>query len=57
MNPPRVTPEDYISHLVVHPSEFTATEMARCHPDGPDAPAHDAFTRMLNRLEPDTEPL
>lgn len=53
MNPPRATPEDYIAFLVATPSEGTATEMARCQPIAPDAPAHDAFTRLLNRLEPD----
>src|SRR5689334_21476059 len=53
MNPPRATPEDYIAFLVATPHEGTATEMARCQPVAPDAPAHDAFTRLLNRLEPD----
>lgn len=57
MNPPRATPEDYIAFLVATPNEGTATEMARCHPVAPDAPAHDAFTRLLNRLEPDPEAL
>ncbi len=27
--------------------------MARCQPITPDAPSHDAFTRLLNRLDPD----
>lgn len=53
MNPPRATAEDYIAFLVATPGEGTATEMGRCQPRCPDAPAHDAFTRLLNRLEPD----
>lgn len=57
MNPPRATADDYIAFLVASPKEGTATEMARCQPITPDAPAHDAFTRLLNRLEPDPEAL
>ena len=57
MNPPRATAEDYIAFLVATPGEGTATEMGRCQPARPDAPAHDAFTRLLNRLEPDPEAL
>jgi putative transposase len=53
MNAPRATPDDYIAFLVATPGEATATEMARCQPVTPDAPSHDAFTRLLNRLEPD----
>jgi putative transposase len=57
MNAPRATPDDYIAFLVATPSEGTATEMARCQPVRPDSPAHDSFTRLLNRLEPDAEAL
>lgn len=57
MNPPRVTPDDYIAFLVATPGEGTATEMGRCQPNRPDAPAHDAFTRLLNRLEPEPDAL
>jgi putative transposase len=53
MNPPRVTPEDYIQFLLATPKASTCTEAARVQPDRPDAPAHDAFTRLLYRLEPD----
>jgi PKD repeat protein len=31
--------------------------MGRCQPPRPNAPAHDAFTRLLNRLEPDPNAL
>lgn len=57
MNAPRATPEDYIAFLAVAPGEATATEMARCQPIQPDAPSHDAFTRLLHRVEPDTDAL
>ena len=57
MNAPRATSDDYIAFLVATPGEGTATEMARCQPLAPDAPAHDAFTRLLNRVEPDPEKL
>jgi putative transposase len=57
MNPPRATPEDYIAFPIATPGEGTATEMGRCQPPAPNAPAHDAFTRLLNRLEPDPEAL
>jgi hypothetical protein len=53
MNAPRASADDYIAFLVATPREATATEMARCQPITPDAPSHDAFTRLLNRLEPD----
>ena len=53
MNAPRATPDDDIAFPVATPGEATATEMARCQPITPNAPSHDAFTRLLNRLEPD----
>jgi putative transposase len=53
MNPPRVTESDYINLLLASPKVVTATEAARVRPDAPRAPAHDAFTRLLHRLEPD----
>jgi hypothetical protein len=57
MNPPRCTPEDYVQFLLATPKVCSATEAARVQPARPDAPAHDAFTRLLHRLEPDPEPL
>lgn len=53
MSPARVTPEDYIQFLIGSPRVVSATEAARVHPPGPQAPAHDAYTRLLHRLEPD----
>src|SRR5689334_15854101 len=52
MNPPRCTAHDYIDFLVGTPKVATCTEAARVQPDKPKAPAHDAFTRLLHRLEP-----
>jgi putative transposase len=53
MNPPRAQPEDYIQFLLATPRACTATEAARVQPVRPATPAHDAFTRLLHRLEPD----
>ena len=53
MNPPRATPDDYIQFLLGTPKVASATEAARVQPATADAPAHDAFTRLLARLEPD----
>jgi putative transposase len=53
MNPPRVQAEDYIDFLIATPKAASGTEAARVQPAKPNAPAHDAFTRLLHRLEPD----
>ena len=57
MNPPRCDGLDYIHFLIAAQRVFTCTEAARCQPERPDAPAHDAFTRLLQRSPPDTEAL
>ena len=57
MNPPKVTDEDYINFIIATPRDVTATEAERVQPQSKDAPAHDAFTRLLARLEPDAETL
>ena len=57
MNPPKVTDEDYINFIIATPRDVTATEAGRVQPESKDAPAHDAFTRLLSRLEPDAETL
>lgn len=54
MNPPRAQPDDYIDFLIATPKACTATEAARVQPERPRKPAHDAFTRLLQRLEPDS---
>ena len=57
MNPPRSTEFDYIQFLIAAPKTCSCTEAARVQPDSPNAPAHDSFTRLLHRLEPDAEAL
>jgi hypothetical protein len=57
MNAPRCTEFEYINFLVATPRTCSCTEAARVQPDSPDAPAHDSFTRLLQRLEPDSEAL
>jgi hypothetical protein len=48
---------DYIDFLVASPRIFTCTEAAEVQPTSSQAPAHDAFTRLLHRLEPEPEAL
>jgi putative transposase len=57
MNAPKCQPEDYINLLIATPKACSATEAARVQPDRPRPAAHDAFTRLLHRLEPDPETL
>jgi putative transposase len=57
MNAPKVVADDYIDFLIATPRTCSATEAARVQPDALDPPAHDAFTRLLTRLEPDPDTL
>jgi len=57
MNAAKVSDLDYINFLVAAPKVVSCTEAARVQPDGPRRAAHDALTRLLQRLEPDTAPL
>lgn len=57
MNPPKCNDLDYIHFLIAAQKVFTCSEAARCQPEEPGAPAHDAFTRLLQRQPPDTEAL
>jgi len=57
LNPPRCSDLDYIHFLIAAQKTFTCTEAARCQPEKPLSPAHDAFTRLLKRQPPDTEAL
>ena len=52
MNPPKTGDLDYIHFLVAAQKEFTCTEASRSYPEEEDAPAHDAFTRLLQRRPP-----
>ena len=53
-NPPRADAEDYTQFVIATPSGCSAVEAARVQPAGPRPPAHDAFTRLPIRLEPET---
>lgn len=57
MNRPKVRDEDYINFLIATPKVCSATEAARVQPVPSTGPAHDAFTRLLHRLEPDASTL
>lgn len=57
MNPPKATDLDYIHFLIAAQMVFSCTEAANSQPELPKAPAHDAFTRLLQRQPPDTAAL
>lgn len=57
MNAPKCTEYDYINFLVAAQQVFSAVEAARSHPESQRQPAHDAYTRLLQRLPPDSEAL
>lgn len=57
MNTAKLNDEDFIDFLIATPKQATATEAARCQPTRENAPAHDAFTRLLQRLEPQADVL
>jgi putative transposase len=57
MSKAKVQPEDYVQFLLASPLQFTCTEAARVQPHQVAPPAHDSFTRLLTRLEPDPETL
>lgn len=55
---PKVTDVDFIDFLIATPRQATATEAQRTQPAAAaDPAAHDAYTRLLHRLEPDSEAL
>src|SRR3954449_7267220 len=53
MNAPRCTDHDYIQFLIASPKVVSCTEAGRVQPHTHFAPAHDSFTRLLHRQEPD----
>lgn len=57
MSAPKVRPDDYIHFVLATPRAYSATEAARVQPVRDDPPAHDAFTRLLTRLDPDPDAL
>ena len=56
MNPPKCDEMDYINFLIAAQKVFSSVEASRTHPDE-EAPAHDAYTRLLKRLPPDSKML
>jgi hypothetical protein len=57
MNPPKCTELDYINFLIAAQKAFSSVEASKTHPAIEDAPAHDAYTRLLQRLPPDSDAL
>jgi len=57
MNPPKCDEMDYINFLIAAQQVFSHVEASRTHPAEEQAPAHDAYTRLLMRLPPDSEML
>jgi putative transposase len=57
MNAPRCDEIDYLNFLIAAPGPVSCTEAARVQPASAHAPAHDAFTRLLTRIEPDPRAL
>ena len=53
MNAPQCRPEDDIDRLVAAPRGVSGTAAARGQLEWPRPPAHDAFTRLVPRWEPD----
>jgi len=57
MNPPKCDELDYINFLVAAQKVFSSVEAAKTHPAEDSGPAHDAYTRLLQRLPPDSQAL
>ena len=57
MSVPKVTPAQLIDFLIATPAHATAMAAQRTQPDTSVPAAHDADTRLLHRLEPDSEAL
>lgn len=57
MNPPKCDEMDYINFLVAAQQIFSSIEASKTHPAQADGPAHDAYTRLLKRLPPDSNML
>jgi hypothetical protein len=58
MNRPRCDDLDYIQFLIAAQAVYSNTEAARCDPRPErERPAHDAYTRLLQRQPPDSAQL
>ena len=57
MNPSKVDELDYIHFLVAAQKVFSTVEAAKIRTGEEAAPAHDAYTRLLQRMPPDSQAL
>jgi putative transposase len=57
MNLPKCDEMDYINFLIAAQQVFSSLEASHTHPAKEQAPAHDAYTRLLKRLPPDSQML
>jgi putative transposase len=57
MSYPKCTDGDYIDFLIATPKAASCCEAARSGPPTHDPPAHDAYSLLLLRLEPEPETL
>lgn len=57
MSHPKCHDSQYIDFLIATPRAASCCEAARSQPPAHDPAAHDAYTRLLHRLEPDPETL
>ena len=57
MNAPKVNEYNYINFLIAAQKVFSMTEAAQTNPNAETQVAHDAYTRLLQRLPPDSEAL
>jgi hypothetical protein len=57
MNPAKVDELDYIQFLIAAQQVFSTVEAAKIRSGEPNAPAHDAYTRLLQRTPPDSQAL
>lgn len=57
MNPPKVDELDYIQFLIAAQQVFSTVEAAKVRSGEKAAPAHDAYTRLLQRIPPDSQRL
>lgn len=54
MNPPKCRDEDYIQWLIASPKTITCTQASQA---SPNLVAHDSYTRLLDRLVPNSDEL
>jgi hypothetical protein len=57
MNKARCNEQDSIDFLIATPQKYSCVEAAKVQPERAPMPRHDAFTRLLTRLEPSVEAL